>query len=149
MNCDLCGKEAELYRAIVEASELSVCQACSAYGRVVGKVAVAGQERPRRRQPVREEAIETVVPDLGQQLKKKREQMGMSQAEFARHIAVKLSTLHNYETGGLVPDLDTARHIGRKLGLHLIEALKEEPVHQQKTKSELTLGDLVKIRKRR
>ncbi len=151
MNCDLCGKETELFRALVEGTELTVCNSCSKYGKITGKVIVSFPERKTHEKPIEaaEEAIENVVSNFGELLKRKREELGLSQSDFAKKIAEKESILQKLEIGGIKPTLDRARELEKLLGLKLVEEVREEPVSQQKSKDVLTLGDFVKIKNRK
>lgn len=148
MNCDLCGKETELYRALVEGTELTVCGSCAKYGKVTGKIKIVIPEKKLREKkaPAVEEAIEVVAGNLGELLKRKREELGLNQPDFAKKIAEKESMLQKLETGAIRPTLERARELERMLGLKLVEELKEEPVSQQKSKDVMTLGDFVKIK---
>ncbi|MAG15557.1 TIGR00270 family protein [Candidatus Woesearchaeota archaeon] len=150
MNCDLCGKEAELFKAIVEGSEMTVCHGCGGYGKVIGKVQIAVEEK-KKNKPVMQttEAMEDVVSNFGELLKRKREELGLNQKDFASKIAEKESILHKLETGAIVPTLERARKLEKMLGLKLVEELKDEPVTQQKSSAEMTLGDMIKIKKRK
>ena len=38
MQCDLCGKEDELYLALIEGTELNVCKNCSKFGKIIKKI---------------------------------------------------------------------------------------------------------------
>ncbi len=151
MNCDLCGKETELFRALVEGSELTVCSGCSKYGKVTGKVKASVPERKTQeeKKAAAEEPIEAVVSNFGELLKKKREALELNQSDFAKRIAEKESVLHKLETGGIKPTLDRARVLEKLLGLKLVEELKEEQVSPQKSREVLTLGDFVKIKARK
>ncbi len=152
MNCDLCGKETELLRALVEGTELTVCSSCSKYGKVTGKARafVPESKKPHEdKKAAAEEPIDAVVGNFGELLKRKRETLGLSQSDFAKKIAEKESILQKLETGGIKPTLDRARELERMLGLKLVEELREEPVSQQKSKEVMTLGDFVKIKARK
>lgn len=149
MNCDLCGKETELYRALVEGTELTVCSSCAKYGKVTGKIKIAIPEKKaqeKKATPASEEAIEVVTGNFGELLKRKREELGLNQGEFAKKIAEKESMLQKLEAGAIRPTLERARELEKMLGLKLVEELKEEPVSQQKSKDVMTLGDFVKIK---
>ncbi len=151
MNCDLCGKETEMYKALVEGTELTVCSNCTKYGKVTGRVRayVPEKKKPEKKAEAAEEAIETVVGDFGERLKRKREGLGLNQPDFAKKIAEKESILHKLETGAIRPTLDRARQLEKMLGLKLVEELREEQVSQQKSKDVMTLGDFVKIKERK
>jgi len=53
------------------------------------------------------------------------------------------------ETGTLVPTLERARKLEKMLGLKLVEEQQDEQVLQRETKTDMTLGDMVKIKKRK
>ncbi len=151
MNCDLCGKETELFRALVEGTELTVCSGCSKYGKITGKVKAPPPEQKtqEKKKAEAEEPIDAVVGNFGELIKKKREDLGLNQSDFAKRIAEKESILHKLETGGIKPTLDRARELERLLGLKLVEELREEPLSQQKSNDIMTLGDFVKIKARK
>lgn len=153
MACEMCGKEEAALKASIEGTVLAVCNNCSKFGKVVGKVSIpaamvkgkAGKEEKRSA----EEEIEIVVPEFGNMIKQKRESLGLKQDEFAKKIAVKESVLHKMETGSLKPDLEEMKRLGRLLGLKLVEKLEEGPeIVPQQRKDMLTLGDMIKIKKK-
>jgi len=136
-SCELCGKNAELYRALVEGTELSVCEACSMYGRVLASA------------PAEKEIIEIIVPDFFERIRKKRQALGLKQDEFGKLISEKESIVHKLETGGIRPSLETAKKLERILKIKLVEILEEEGLPTKRGGSDqFTLGDVVRIRKR-
>ena len=53
------------------------------------------------------------------------------------------------ETGEFTPTIEIAKKLERFLNIKLIEEYKEEKIAQEKTSSKaLTVGDLIKIKKR-
>ena len=145
MNCDLCGKEAELHKAVIESSRMSVCRNCAKYGRII--------ESPQKIRPAStmkhsepEEEIETLAGNFGDLLKKKREELGLNHKEFAGRIAERESTLHKLETGTITLTIAKARKLEKMLGLKLVEEIKEEPVTRKAGKAEMTLGDAARIK---
>ncbi len=151
MDCEMCGREEATIKASIEGSTLSVCQGCGRYGKTVGKIANPMRAKAAKTEekilPLEE--TEFVVANYGQLLKQKREKLGLTQDEFARKIAVKESALHKMETGALPPSINDARRIEKLIGVKLIERVEavESPVPQAK-KDQLTLGDMIKIRKK-
>ena len=150
MDCEMCGREQAIIRASVEGSILAVCQGCGKYGKAVGRISTPIQAKAAKAEekPLPEEETEFIVANSGQLLKHKREQLGLKQEEFARKIAVKESALHKMETGALPPSIPDARRIEKLLGMKLIERVQvaEKAVPEAK-KDQLTLGDMIKIRK--
>lgn len=152
MRCEMCGRETELYRAIIEGSQLTVCNSCAKYGKITGRFTEAAAEtRDNRKEAkkISDEPLESVVSNFGEILKKKREELGMTHKDFAAKIAEKESVLRKLETGSVKPTLERARQLERMLGIRLVEELKDEQVETKKGSPEVTLGDVVKIKVRK
>lgn len=157
MDCDMCGREQAVIKASVEGSTLSLCDGCSKFGKVVGKIAVAAaMKKEEKSQMPAEEEFEAVVANFGQLLKQKREELGrkredgfMKLEDFAKMISVKESVLHKMETGEFRPGVEETKRIGKLLGLKLIEKVEAvESLVPQPKKDQLTLGDMIKIKKK-
>ncbi len=151
MNCELCGKECELLRVVVENTELNVCESCSCFGKVIGRARPVVQEERRKVIAKRQEkeAVELIVPDFGPMVKAAREKKGLKQEEVARLISEKASLLHNIETGKHEPGIELARKLERFFKIKLVEQ-QEDIIEQKKARKdgEITLGDFVKVKKR-
>ncbi|MBS3119722.1 TIGR00270 family protein [Candidatus Woesearchaeota archaeon] len=144
----MCGTEAELARAEIEGTILSVCNNCSGFGKVFGMV--RPEPIPERKPVIRvEPPVEKVVADFSEQIRKKREELGLTQKDFSRRINQKESLVRKMESHGFEPDLILARHLEKALGLRLIEVEKAEaePISSTETGG-YTLGDFIKIRKK-
>ncbi|MDP2750425.1 MAG: multiprotein bridging factor aMBF1 [Nanoarchaeota archaeon] len=150
MQCDICGKETQLYLTEIEASNLSVCSDCSKFGKVLRKLVSEKREKPKQNViKQEEESVEEVVENYGSIIKNKREKLGLTQKELATKLAEKESLLQKIETESFEPSIALARKIERILGLKLIEEVKEEQINPIKDKNAvLTIGDLINIKKR-
>lgn len=159
MDCDMCGREQAALKASVEGSVLSVCEGCSKFGKVVGRIVMAASAKKKEEKAafaIAEDEAEFVVANFGQLLKQKREELGrkkedgfMKLEDFAKLIAVKESVLHKMETGAAKPSIEEARRIGKMLGLKLLEKVEAvESIVPEPKKDQLTLGDMIKIRKK-
>ncbi len=152
MDCEMCGREPAAVKAAIEGTVLALCDACGRYGKVLGRVATATaavKKKEGKTASFVEEESDFVVANLGQLLKQKREALGLRQDEFAKKIAVKESVLHKMETGAMKPGIEEAKRFEKLLGLRLIEkANMEEGIVPQPKKDQLTLGDLIKIKKK-
>jgi len=159
MMCDMCGKEAELYKTIIEGTEMDVCESCSKFGKVLHKIktdedykAENKKKKPEQKFPEpKKEIVETIVEDYASIIKRKREELGMSQRDFAKKVAEKESIIHKIETGRMEPNIDMARKFERMLHIKLVESTEAEPdtaVRPKAREEMLTLGDMVKIKKR-
>ena len=155
----MCGREQATLKVAVEGSVLSLCDGCSKFGKAVGKIqspASFGKRKEEKIPATADEEAEFVVANFGSLLKQKRESLGRKQEDgfmkledFAKKIAVKESVLHKMETGEFMPSIEEARRIGKLLGLRLIEnaEIVENIVPQPKS-GQLTLGDMIKIKKK-
>ena len=157
MACEMCGKQEAVLKASIEGTVLAVCDGCSRYGKVVGKVSMpAAATRREDKKTAEVEEFDVVVANFGQLLKQKREELGRKQEDgfmkledFAKKIAVKESALHKMETGTLKPSMEEAKRIGKLLGLKLVEKAEAvEDIVPQPKKDQLTLGDMIKIKRK-
>lgn len=159
MDCDMCGREQAALRASVEGSVLSVCEGCSKFGKVIGRIAMAAAAKKKKEKAavaIAEDETEFVVTNFGQLLKQKREELGrkledsfMKLEDFAKMIGVKESVLHKMETGAYKPNAEEAMRIGKLLRLKLVEKAEAvESIVPEPKNDQLTLGDMIKIRKK-
>ncbi len=153
MQCDLCGsEEEELFRAIVEGTELNVCENCAKYGKVIEKKPVKAieekKEYAKRSAEPEKEIIQVIVPDFAKRVKNKRESLGLKQKDFAKKISEKESLVHNIETGSFKPSIGLAKKLEKFLKIKLIEEYEEEHKKGYKADADgFTIGDLVKVKK--
>ncbi len=156
MMCAMCGKDSKLVVAIVEGTELKVCDECARFGKVLRQVqpektpkqvkkeikkAVMIEEEP--------EIVELVVEDYAKIIRDKRETMGLKQAEFAKMVNEKESLIQNIEQGKFTPSLELARKFEKTLKITLIEEYEEKKIKSSGSKTDdVTLGDLIKIKRR-
>lgn len=148
--CDMCGSPGKLFKTIVESTELSVCQECSRFGKVVGVIeqstartaAKAESEEPET------EVMELLVEDYAEKIRKKRESLGLNQEEFAKKLNEKESLIQKIESGHFEPSIGLAKRIGKVLQLRLVEEYEEKHTNQKGSKTDaFTIGDFIKIRK--
>ena len=150
MVCELCGKNDAVVSAVVEGSELVVCDKCAKFGRVVGRIktqAIALVKNPAKDDfPM---PAEVIVADYGAKIRSAREKLGKTQEDFAKLVNEKASVIHKIETNRFEPSVELTRKIERVLKLKLVE--KAESVTADFPKSQknagLTLGDFVKIKR--
>jgi len=150
----MCGKETNLFKTDVEGSVLSLCKECSKFGKVISTLRVEPKKVKKKKttqttKPKEEETILSVVSDYGDRIKKKREQLGIDQEEFAKKINEKKAIIHKIETGHFEPPMGLARKIEKFLHITLIEMedIKPEKIDHQKGDS-FTIGDFIKIKRR-
>jgi len=151
--CDMCGKETSLIRASIEGTELNVCSNCSKHGQVLGKVRTPVVLKTKRVFIKPEQPEENIVSNFPDLLRNARNKQNLKREDFAKLLNEKDSLVQKWEQGVLVPRLEIAKKLERILGLKLIEKPKEtddeKPKLEQPKSEEPTLGDFVKIRKRK
>ena len=78
--------------------------------------------------------------------------MGLKQEDLAKEIAEKESVIHWLETGRHEPSLELARKLEKFLGIRLIDEAEEGTgggIISAESKGKYTLGDFIKIKKRK
>ncbi len=146
----MCGDSSRLYRAIVEGAELVLCRECSKFGKVIGAVQ---HDMPYQAKKIinvpQPENIQLLVEDYAEKIKRKREQMGLSQKELAERLNEKESVFQKIESGHFEPPIGTAKKIEKLLSIRIIEEHEEK--HEEKApraKAEtFTIGDFIKIKR--
>ena len=147
MGCELCGSESEMFKAIVEGSEMNVCQNCSKFGKIINKPKQNFNLKPKtiKKKQDKPETIFLIVDNYAQLIKTAREKMKLKQEEVAKKIAEKESLIHSIESGKHEPNINLARKLERFYNIKLIEEHKEENQNIGKSNaSGLTIGDLIK-----
>lgn len=153
MQCDMCGKKGTVYTTLIEDTEMDVCKECSKYGKVIKKVETPIKEVKLKKEKKPEgpeiETLQIIVDNYAEIIRKKREQLGLKQKEFAKMLSEKESLIHKLETGSFEPSAEMARKFEKILKIKLVEEYQE--IHK-KVKAEkgegFTLGDIAKVRKR-
>lgn len=154
IQCDICGSEEKLYRTEIEGTTLNVCSSCAKYGKVIAPLEPEAKEKPELKRFIKvaeeqkKEIIHIIVSDFPKKIRRKREQMNLTQKEFAKRIAERESVVHKLETGELRPSLKLAIKLEKLLKIKLIEEYEEKHEVKQGTgPAELTLGDMLKLRR--
>jgi putative transcription factor len=147
MMCEVCGKDGNLTKVLIDSSEMQVCDKCTSYGKKLVKAKIPQKLKFKQRHQ-KEEIEQTVVDNFGKLLKKERQKRKLDQKDFANLIAEKLSILYKIESGDFIPSLEVAKKIGKKLNLKLVEFSEETEYNPEKSSSQgLTLGDMFKKKK--
>jgi len=153
--CEMCGKDAPLIKADVEGTELDVCGNCARYG-TVKKDYSGNNYGPGRKGFLEKEKLESkVVDNFANLIRTAREKKNMKQEDFSKMLNERESLVAKWEHGSLKPRIDTVRKIGKILGINLLEKIGESKTEEtaeakaKADKDEFTLGDFIKVRKRK
>jgi len=146
MQCNMCGTETRLLKAEIEGCEMNVCSKCARFGKIISRKPIVEQKKVKYAKMERAPKMEIIVANFSTIIKRKRERIGLKQAELAKKLAERESLVHKLETGNFVPGVKLARKIEKILRVKLIEEYKEE-IGQDKPQvnkgSSFTLGDFV------
>ena len=69
--CELCGKDTQLFRAVVEGSELNVCQGCGRFGKIIRRAQPIAP-KPKPQPASKKEIVETVVEGYAKLIREAR-----------------------------------------------------------------------------
>ncbi len=145
----MCGSEKELFKTLIEESELNVCKECSKYGKIISAVKKPEIEKKQKKEYrvltfPNKEIIQIIVSDYAEKIKKKREQFGLKQEDFAKKINEKESLIHKIETGHFEPSITLARKIEKFLKITLVQQYEEEYKKIENPKTDrFTIGDFL------
>ena len=149
MICDMCGSSGNMFRAEVEGAILTVCSKCSRFGKVLGIVKQHEEKKIRQNKAEEKpELMNIIVDGYAEKIRKKREELGLTQKDFAKRINEKESLIHQIESSRFHLDIWLAKKLEKALGINLIEEYEEKHEALQHAKSEgFTLGDFIKAKK--
>ena len=151
--CEMCGKGANLINADVEGVELKLCQNCLKYGVVKKSSSSFSMGGSFKKRIVNKDEPEfKVVNNYSSLLRSARESKNMNQEDFAKFLKERSSIVTKWESGNLKPRVGIARKLSKLLNINLIEKdiKKDFEKKQNKRKEEgFTLGDFIKVRKRK
>ena len=155
MQCELCGKDTEkIVRVSIEGVEMEVCTSCSAHGKKiirprVQKVVVSRKDARSQQQ---EETMEEVVSNYASILKSAISKKDIKLEYLAKRLGLKESQLRHYEQGKMKPNISDARNLERFFGIKIVENVKVKrnlsELSQENSKRGLTIGDMIKVRKK-
>ncbi len=158
--CNLCGSQTErIFRTKIEGAEMRVCPNCAKLGQIIEEVKfdepVEEDYSYQKVSSARSSAYKStmtsvIVGDYGRRVKNAREQKSLKQKDLASKLAIKESLLHNIESGHFEPSMELAQKLQKFLHINLIEQIGDKPVSTQQFDSgPMTLGDMIKIKKKK
>ncbi len=149
VQCEMCGKEEQLFLTELEGTELQLCRGCARYGQIIRQPSPAlrsSHSAAVRRTPMPEK-VYLISHDAARLVKEKREQLGLKQEDLAKMLAERESLIHKLESGHISLSIALARKLERSLKIKLIEEAtieSNEKTDQVKTgMHQLTIGDLM------
>lgn len=142
----MCGSAESSLKAVIESTEMIVCQECANFGNIVKKAPFPKFKSNQLQKPP--EAIQIIVPNFSQFIREGRDKIGLSQQKLADKLNEKESLIRNLEGNKHEPSIKLAEKIEKFLNIQLVETYEEkkEKIPLQ-TSGGLTIGDLIKAKK--
>ncbi len=151
MECEVCGGRisGKPHMVMIEGGRVRTCSRCARFGTEV-KHEPRQVLHKKRRAPRQEPELEP-VDDYSERIRRAREAKGLSQEELARMVQEKESVIARLEAGRMKPDLSTARKLEKALDIELMVEVEgtDWSGSGEHGGGELTIGDIIKIKKRR
>ncbi|MFH0818367.1 MAG: multiprotein bridging factor aMBF1 [Candidatus Micrarchaeota archaeon] len=152
-DCEICGRESQLYLVEIDRARLRVCFDCSKSGRLLEA------PKPQLKKKVHEEGFQSgparvktemdLVSDYGSKIKQAREKMHITRDVLAEMINEKESFLDRVEAEKTMPTEALGRKLEKALKISLYEEVGTGSSATQKgEKKGLTLGDVIKVRRK-
>ena len=151
--CEICGREDQLYTVEIDRAKLRVCFDCSKSGKLLeaprpqAKIRAGPQFQERTAR--REKTEVDIVSDYGPKIKAAREKMHISRDVLAEMINEKESFLDRVESARTLPPEALGRKLEKALGIMLYEevGVSSSPVSKGEKKG-LTLGDVIRVKRK-
>jgi len=146
MSCDLCGYSGELFRAQIEGSLMEVCKNCVKFGILIEKEKEFNKLVKSKFR--KDETVVLLKENYNLLIKKLREKQNFTQEDLAKKLNEKLSLIHKIENKDIEPNEAVIKKLESFFRIKLTEEYKEEKVKLDFKNSSLTIGDLLKLKKK-
>ena len=80
-NCEICGEERVLVKAIIEGTLLDVCENCAKFGNIIVVKQIKEEEKPVKK--VTNELINVINPEYPKLIKNAREKLNLKQKDLS------------------------------------------------------------------
>ena len=147
MGCNLCGYSGELSNAQIEGTIMEVCKKCLKYGVLIGKKRDFNIEKIAKPK-LRIEPVVLLKENYNLLIKELREKLNLTQEDLAKKLNEKLSLIHKIENKELEPNENTINKLETFFRIKLTETYEENKIKFDFKNSSLTIGDLLKFKKK-
>jgi putative transcription factor len=169
LRCEVCGHKihGKPYRVIIEGAKLTVCGECSKHGTIIWEETQQKITLPKletalplpsktQHKEKRQKAVENtseLAEDFDAKIRQAREKLGLSHEELGKKISEKVSVIKKIENRKMTPNNKLAVKLEHALKIKLLVPASEEKIPPtnipKQTSHELTLGDLLKLDKKK
>lgn len=161
MECEVCGRKiwGKPVSVVIEGTEMKTCPQCARFGREEKTWSRLPRRQPgtpvkvvKKKYPYggKREPLLEVVEDYSSIIRRAREAKKLTQEELGKKINEKVSVIARLEAGRMKPSVEIARKLERALDIKILEEVEEEVEYSSsgKVSGELTIGDIIKIKKK-
>lgn len=128
MQCEICGSGNATKKAVIEGSELVVCNRCCASGRPLSEAErhefprkeKQGKESHLKEQGSHTQELSELKDNYGEIIRRAREAKGMTIEEFANSLFENASWIRKIEQGKLKPDAKLISKLEKNMSIKLM-----------------------------
>ena len=152
--CEVCGRRKARYEAEIAGAVLHVCERCAKSGKIIRKLDES-QHVPVYPTPTHQHASlkedepeEELVEDYDVRIRNALKKLRITYHVLAERLNEKESFIERIVTGKAVPNESLGRRIEKELNIKLYEREEYVPVGHKKKKEEITLGDIIEVKRK-
>lgn len=168
VSCEVCGQGIAKHTALIEGAKFKVCEKCAKHGKILDKPSSnssiktnnevsynqtkktsafnSGRKDSNQSYNMREEIVE----NYSEIIRKEFNKSGKTYKDFSNGLNENESYMRKIIRGEMMPTIATAKKLEKSLGIKLIDQGENEKINIKTSSSnELTLGDLVEIKKKK
>ena len=149
MLCEVCGSRVEkFYHVLIEGSKLKACKPCTKFGKIIENKTNLTISKKFKPTPLNNKKYDT-ISGYGTIIRKTRENLRLTQKEFANKIQEKASIIIRLESERMNPSKKLAKKIETTFGITLFSS-EEDPGYTSELhdkSDEITITDVLKIKK--
>ena len=144
MECELCGRRATK-KGKLDGAIVNVCSNCQDYCEKIIEI----KEAPVKREIKHEIQEISLDPRFSEKIKKARESRNLTRETLSKQIQEKESIIIRLEQNKMRPTERIARKLEKALNIKILDFAHVSTVHKAQPSEELTLGDIVIVKKKK
>lgn len=171
--CDICGRETQVFRYRIEGAEVVACASCGRHGTLIEDKSQSNSknqtfrgsypklkmdQRPASKPKVQSQqnyskkGEKVLIEHYGRVITSTRDKMGITRQELAKSLFIRETLLAKIESENIRPKDEVIKKIEKALNISLFEESTEvasQFTNQQTNSRSMTLGDFATIRKKK
>lgn len=171
--CDICGRETQVFRYRIEGAEVVACASCGKHGTLIEDRTSSSKNQtykgayPKLKSEKRfspkpkgqtnrsypsNRSEKVLIEHYGRVITSARDKMGITRQELAKSLFIRETLLTKIEAENIRPADEVLKKIEKALNIVLFEESSDavnQFTNQQPTSKSMTLGDFATIRKKK